>query len=361
MSAAHRITVAIPGRAYDVLVGTDMTKEISEFVELPSDVEKAAVVTHPELRAYAEPVAESLRHAGLETTMLELSSGEGSKSLESTGRLLEELASAGFHRHDVLVALGGGVITDVGGFVASTYARGMNLVHVPTTLLGQVDAAIGGKTGVNLTAGKNLVGTIYQPTAVICDVVLLATCPPEEIRSGLAEVIKYGFIADPGLLDIVETSTNAIVTADPTILVDLVARCCAIKGEVVAADERESNIRARLNYGHTFAHAIEKTEGFGAIRHGEAVALGMMAAAYLARELDRIDDDLVAHHRRVIDAAGLPTSASLDLERLQDAWNLDKKYRGGVRFVLLSGLARPEVDVAVPPAALAVAVERLRS
>jgi 3-dehydroquinate synthetase len=235
----------------------------------------------------------------------------------------------------------------------------MSLIQVPTTLLGQVDAAIGGKTAVNLDAGKNLVGTFFQPVAVISDVDLLTTCPPAEMRSGLAEVIKYGFISEPKLLDDVEVSVDRIVDADPDIVVDIVARCSAIKAGIVATDERESGVRAYLNYGHTFAHAIEKLNDF-TIRHGEAVALGMMGAAYLARELGRIDDELVAHHRRVIETAGLPTSASLDLDGLQGAWKLDKKYRGGVRFVLLAGLGKPGSGIAASSDAVAAAVERLR-
>ena len=361
MASERRVRVGIADRPYDIVVGRGLVREAGTLVDIPDGAEKAFVVTHPELRSYSEPVAVSLASRGLDAVTVEVAAGERSKSLGAASDLYDSLAAAGAHRHDLVVAVGGGVVTDVAGFVASTFARGMHLVNVPTTLLGQVDAAIGGKTAVNLEAGKNLVGTIHQPIAVLCDVDVLATCPADEMRSGLGEVIKYGFIAEPSLLDVVERSAHSLVEGDSEILMDVVARCCAIKADIVAADERETSVRAILNYGHTFAHAIEKLKGFGAVPHGNAVALGMMAAAYLARELDRIDDDLVAHHRRVIDAAGLPTSASLDLDKLQDAWKLDKKYRGGVRFVLLAGLAKPESGIVAPPDALEKAVERLRS
>jgi 3-dehydroquinate synthase len=275
------------------------------------------------------------------------------------GDLAERLAALNAHRHDLVVGFGGGVVTDVAGFVASTYARGMNVLHVPTTLLGQVDASIGGKTGVNLEAGKNLVGTFHQPIAVVCDVDVLASCPIEELRAGMAEVVKYGFISDPDLLPLVEERVDEMYAGDAKLLVDVVARCASIKASIVSADEREQGSRAFLNYGHTFAHAIEKARAFSGIRHGEAVALGMMAAAYLAQELGRIDESVVALHERVLRAAGLPTQEPFDLPELEDAWVLDKKYRQGVRFVLLNGVGRPEAGIEAPRDALATALKRM--
>jgi 3-dehydroquinate synthetase len=230
---------------------------------------------------------------------------------------------------------------------------------VPTSLLAQVDAAIGGKTGVNLERGKNLVGTIYQPNAVICDVSLLASCPEAEMRSGMAEVIKYGFIADPDLLDVVVRDRVAIEARDEAVLVDLVARCVAIKASIVASDERETGERAFLNYGHTYAHGIEAAAGFSGIRHGEAVAIGMMAAALTAQELGRIEDDVVELHRRTLRAFDLPVGAELDLARLEQAWMNDKKYQGGVRFVLLMGVGKPEAGIEVPRAVLGNVIDRL--
>jgi 3-dehydroquinate synthetase len=250
-------------------------------------------------------------------------------------------------------------VCDVAGFVASTYHRGVALIHVPTTLLAQVDAAVGGKTGVNLAQGKNLVGTFHQPRAVLCDVDLLATLPRAELRAGMAEVVKYGLIADPSLLDVAATEAGAILAADPVVLAAVVERSVGIKAAVVGDDERELGRRAHLNYGHTFGHAIERASGFTGIRHGEAVALGMMAAAYLAEELGRVDGEVVDAHRRPLEALGLPVEGSYDIGALEAAWRHDKKYRRGVRFVLLAGLARPEAGVHAPRALVARALERL--
>ncbi|MGH2805934.1 MAG: 3-dehydroquinate synthase [Actinomycetota bacterium] len=355
----RRVLVDLGERSYEIVIGRALAARLGEIIPSFPDAEKVFFITHPSRYTQARPAFESLQTRSLAVGILMIPEGEATKSLENVASLYEKLAAAGAHRHDVVVTFGGGVVSDAAGFVASTYARGMPLVHVPTTLLGQVDAAIGGKTGVNLPQGKNLVGTIYQPSMVVCDADLLVTCPPEEIRSGLAEVIKYGFIAEPDLLDFVETNAGTLVAGDPRMYVEIVARSVAIKAAVVAGDEREGGIRAHLNYGHTFAHAIELNENFGGIRHGEAVALGMMAAAYLAREMDRIDDHVLALHRRVLSSVGLPVTASLNLDSLEAAWRLDKKYRRGVRFVLLADLGKPEADVEAPREALEKTIERL--
>jgi 3-dehydroquinate synthase len=258
-----------------------------------------------------------------------------------------------------VVAVGGGVITDLSGFVASTFNRGMPVVHVPTTLLAQVDAAIGGKTGVNLPQGKNLVSTFHQPRLVVCDVGVLESLPVAELRAGMAEVAKYGFISDPELLEILESKAGDLLDGEPHLLADVVARSVEIKAGVVSADELERGGRAVLNYGHTFAHAIEHAAGYEGIRHGEAVALGMMAAAHLARGLDRIDDAVVAAHRRVLQSLELPVTASLDYDTLHEAWLRDKKYEGGVRFVLLGDLGRAEPGITAPREAVEEALKRL--
>jgi 3-dehydroquinate synthase len=257
------------------------------------------------------------------------------------------LAEVPAHRDDVVIAFGGGVIGDLAGFVASTYARGLKLLQVPTSLLAQVDAAIGGKTGIDLPQGKNLVGTFWQPLGVVSDVGLLETLPSEELVSGLAEMIKYGLISDPRILEDVVAKRDEILRASPAVLADLVARCAAIKAEVVSADEREGGQRAFLNYGHTVGHAIEHASGYEGCRHGEAVALGMMAAAYLAAELGRIDEEAVRLHRTTLEAVGLPVRAALDLDSLEEAWDRDKKFRGGVRFVLLQSIGQPEAGIKV--------------
>ena len=354
-AAPTRIPVPVPGGPYEVIVGPGLSARLGELLpELPR-AEKAFLVTQARLAPLAEAALSSL-DAGLSVDVAMVPEGEGAKSLEAASALYDWLASSRAHRGDVIVSFGGGVVCDLAGFVASTYARGMHLVHVPTTLLAQVDAAIGGKTGVNLKSGKNLVGTFYQPAAVICDVDLLRALPDAELRSGMAEVVKYGLIAEPELLAVVEAEGGALLAGDGALLSTVVERSAAIKAGVVAADEREAGVRAHLNYGHTFGHAIEWVSG---CRHGEAVALGMMAAAYLAEELGRIEPHVVDVHRRTLEAVGLPTSATFDAGELEPAWELDKKYRHGVRFVLLRGLGAPEAGVAAPRDAVARAVRRL--
>jgi 3-dehydroquinate synthase len=269
------------------------------------------------------------------------------------------MADAPAHRHDLVISVGGGVVSDLAGFVASTYARGLPVVHVATSLLGQVDAAIGGKTGVNLPQGKNLVGTVHQPIAVICDVAALDTLPDEELRSGMAEVIKYGLIGDPELLDLILVRSDDILRRDPQILEELVVRSARAKASVVAEDEFERGSRAALNYGHTFAHALEQASGYSGLRHGEAVALGMMAAAHLANELGRIDGGAVDLHRRTLEAVGLPVSAALGIEELESAWMRDKKYKEGVRFVLLRDIGVVETGIRVEKQVVARALERM--
>jgi shikimate kinase/3-dehydroquinate synthase len=359
-----RVWTSAGDGGYPVYVGADLMARADFFLPSFDGAELAYVITHPSLAQLAVPVAAALEGRGLAAHVGAIPEGESSKSIAAAAVLYDELAKAGAHRKDVIVAVGGGVVTDLAGFVASTYHRGMPVVHVPTSLLGQVDAAVGGKTGVNLDHGKNLVGTWHQPAVVICDVKLLETLPEAELRAGLAEVIKYGFIAQPGILDLVAGNVEAIFERDEKILSAIVARSVAIKADIVSRDERELGERAHLNYGHTFAHAIEhaswsESEESSAIRHGEAVALGMMAAAHLARELGRIDDGVVDLHRRVLDLVGLPTSASLELPTLERAWRHDKKYQDGVRFVLLNYVGAPEAGVRASGAAISSALERM--
>jgi 3-dehydroquinate synthase/shikimate kinase/3-dehydroquinate synthase len=356
----RRVTVALGDRSYDVVVGRGISEQVTTFVPPTPNAEKAMIVTHASLAPMAKQVAASLESRGLATGILPVPEGEVSKSIVVAESLWEQMVDGGWHRSDLVVAFGGGVVSDLAGFVAATYNRGVPLLNVPTTLLGQVDAAIGGKTGVNLPQGKNLVGAIHQPLVVVCDVDLLRSLPPEELRSGLAEVVKYGLIADATLLALVERQARAILSGDPEVLLDVVTRCVAVKASIVASDENERGVRAHLNYGHTFGHAIEHAAEFRGLRHGEAVALGMMAAAYLARELGRIDEDVVQTHRRVLQAMELPVTASLDLAALERAWRHDKKYQSGVRFVLLSAIGRVEAGIEAPRPALERAIERMQ-
>ncbi len=355
----RRVAVPLAERGYEVVVGADLLRNLVDLLPPLRGAQRAFVVTHPGLERLAKEAGDALGGLGLEIEHLVIDEGEPSKSLATVEALWRELATRTAHKRDVVVGVGGGVISDVAGFVAATYARGMPLVHIPTTLLAQVDAAVGGKCGVNTPEGKNLIGAVYQPRAVICDVALLESLPPEELRSGMAEVVKYGLIAAPELLETVEDTGPRRYGGDTRTLVDVVARCAAIKASYVAADERDEGVRAHLNYGHTFAHAIEKLGGFQGIRHGEAVALGMMAAAYLSNELGRLDDAGVALHRRVLTEVGLGVTADLTLEDMEEAWQHDKKHLGGTRFVLLNEIGSPEAGIEAPRDRIQAALERM--
>jgi 5-deoxy-5-amino-3-dehydroquinate synthase len=309
------VEVAVPGGAYPVLVGPGVRGELASV--LPGDARRAAIVTQPGIGVPVDP--------GREHRTFEIGEGEGAKTLATVEDLCRGWASWGLTRGDVVVAVGGGLVTDVAGFAAATYHRGVPVVHVPTTLLGMVDAAIGGKTGVNLPEGKNLVGAFWQPLAVLCDTDTLDTLPPRELRSGQGELAKYHFLADTDLLDLD--------------LVERVAAAVQIKAAVVAADEREdpTNRRGRaiLNYGHTLAHALEIATAHD-LRHGEAVAVGLAYAAALGRRLGRIDAARVAQHHRVLAAyeldARLP--AGIDQDHLLSLMGRDKKAIAGLTFVL---------------------------
>ena len=305
------VPVDLGDAAYDVLVGHGARHRLLEV--LPVGAKRAAVVTQPDIGVPVDP--------GVEHQTFLMDAGEEAKNLEQVEDLCRRFAQWGLTRRDVVVAVGGGVVTDTAGFAAAVYHRGVAVIHVPTTLLGQVDAAIGGKTGVNLPEGKNLVGAFWQPAAVLCDTEVLATLPPREYASGLGEMAKYHFLTGDDLMDLP--------------LDERVARCVAIKAEIVAADEREDGRRALLNYGHTLAHALE-TAGHFDLRHGEAVAIGLVFAARLAERQERIDAPRVAEHEAVVSAYGLPTTidGEADPEELLRLMKRDKKAIDGLTFVL---------------------------
>ena len=311
---------------------------------------------------------QSLETAGRSVVSYAVASGEASKSLQSLDVLYGWLSSHRAERRDVVFALGGGVTTDLAGTAAATYLRGMPLVHAPTTVLGMVDAAIGGKVAIDLPSGKNLVGAFYQPRAVLADAATLATLPPRELRSGFAEVIKHGFIRDEPMLDLLDESVDSLLnpaagTDDETrrqLLVDVITRNQAIKAAVVSADERESDIRAILNYGHTLGHAIEAVTGYSAVLHGEAVAMGMIAVAEMGNALGLIDEALVTRHRRLIERFGLPTQSPPGLGRAEilEAMSRDKKVVGGKQhWVLLESIGSPIVRDDVPAEIVSEAID----
>ncbi len=310
----------------------------------------------------------SLEQAGRSVCSYSVPSGEASKTLASLTRLYEWLSSHRAERGDVIFALGGGMITDLGGMAAATYLRGMPLVHAPTTVLGMVDAAIGGKVAVDLPSGKNLVGAFYQPRAVVADTATLATLPSRELRSGFAEVIKHGFIRDEPMLDLLEESADVLLNPAASVsdhscrqlLVDVITRNQSIKAAVVSDDERESDVRMVLNYGHTLGHAIEAVTGYSPVLHGEAVAMGMVAVAEMGCSLGMIDEALVSRHRRLIERFDLPTQSPPGLGRAEivEAMSRDKKVVGGKqRWVLLDGVGNPIVRDDVPAEVVSEAIE----
>jgi 3-dehydroquinate synthase len=336
------VPVALGARSYDVHVGEGALPKAAGLVPDINGCERVAIVSDANVdRAWGDTAAEAFAPLGStgEVERLVVDAGETSKSMQRVGALLEELASRKVRRSDLLVALGGGMVGDLAGFAASIYQRGMALVQAPTSLLAQVDAAV-----VNLAAGKNLAGTFYQPRAVIADTATLRSLPEREYLSGLAEVAKYGFSLDPRLLERIEADTAALRGRDPEVLEEIVARSVAIKASIVAADERDlDDRRIVLNYGHTLAHALEALGGYEQWLHGEAVSVGLVFASALARELGYLDAADADRHKRVLEALGLPVTAAFDPAAIESAWTMDKKYRGGIRWVLLKGIGDPFV------------------
>ncbi|MGL5866028.1 MAG: 3-dehydroquinate synthase [Dermatophilaceae bacterium] len=333
-------TVIRVGERYDVVVGHGVSDQV---VGLVGDGVRQVLLVRPEpLARVAEPVVAGLRAAGLVVHEAAVPDAEAAKTSEVAAGLWGLLGREAFTRTDVVVTVGGGTTTDLGGFVAATWLRGVRVVHVPTTLLAMVDAAVGGKTGINTDEGKNLVGAFHEPAGVLCDLDVLTTLPRVDLVAGLAEVIKTGFIADPRILELVEADPEAALDPGGAVLRELVERSVRVKADVVAQDLRESYLREVLNYGHTLAHAIEQVEGYR-MRHGEAVAIGMVFVAELAARAGRLAPEVVARHRSVLTAVGLPVSWPRGgFDDVLAAMRRDKKSRGAVlRFVVLDDVARP--------------------
>ena len=325
--------------AYDVVVGRGVAEALPAML---TGADRVAVVSSGSVLPFAEKALGALNNSDFEVQPLLIPDGEAAKDIEVAQRVWAALGEGGFTRSDAVVAVGGGAVTDLAGFVAATWLRGVRIVHMPTTLLGMVDAAVGGKTAVNTAAGKNLVGAFHQPAGVICDLDALGTLPRADFVAGMAEVVKAGFIADPEILTALERGDGA---DDGTLLHELVVRAIQVKANVVAADPTESGRREVLNYGHTLAHAIERDAGFGAWRHGDAVSVGLVFAAELGRLAGRLDAATAGRHRAILSGLGLPTSYDADAwPRLRDAMRVDKKARGArLRFVVLEGVGRPVV------------------
>ncbi|NRF66609.1 3-dehydroquinate synthase [Aquincola sp. S2] len=356
--APQRVPIALGDRSYEILIGSGLLSLDGAWAGLPASADALIVTNTTVAPLYGAALAERLQARHRRVLTVALPDGEVHKDWTTLNRIFDALLEAGCDRKTVLYALGGGVVGDMTGFAAACYMRGVPFVQLPTTLLAQVDSSVGGKTAINHPLGKNMIGAFYQPARVLCDLDLLSTLPRRELSAGLAEIIKYGPIADPAFLDWLEASLDDLLALDVAALSHAVRRSCEIKAWVVGQDEREAGLRAILNFGHTFGHAIEAGLGYGAWLHGEAVGCGMVLAAELSARLGLIDRALVDRLRALIARAGLPVQAPrLGIHRWLELMRVDKKAEGGeIRFVLLDGLGRATMRPA-PDALVAEAIE----
>ena len=340
-----QVRVDTPGGAYPIHIAAGRLDELAHSI--PDDATAVALVTNDTVSAlYGTRARAALAASGKPVHVIELPDGEGHKTWETLNRIFDALLVAQLDRKAVLVALGGGVVGDVCGFAAACYMRGVRFVQAPTTLLAQVDSSVGGKTAINHPLGKNMIGAFYQPLAVEIDTDVLATLPPREVSAGLAEVIKYGMIADAPFFDWCEAHAQALRALDPEAVRHAIRRSCEIKARVVSRDERDMGLRAILNFGHTFGHAIESGLGYGQWLHGEAVGCGMVMAAELSARACGLDAAVVERIRSLVAAIGCPVRApDLGVDRWLDLMRVDKKVEGRViRYVLLPALGRADVQ-----------------
>jgi 3-dehydroquinate synthase len=353
--SVRTVSVQLENRSYAIKIAPGLLQKLGGECARLKLGDRCAIITDTNVgKFFAKPVYESLLKAGFEPVLITVPAGETAKSLKSAQSCYDQLALHKLERKSFIVALGGGVVGDLAGFVAATYLRGIQFVQVPTTLLAQVDSSVGGKTGVNLKAGKNLVGAFYQPRLVLCDLETLKTLPEREFISGLAEVIKYGIIYDAKLFAQLERELPKILKRDEKILAPVIARCCEIKAEVVSQDETENGLRAILNFGHTIGHAIENSFGYGKFLHGEAISIGQVAAAKLSAKILGLPQCDVERIENLFARAGLPVQIKLNSaqrKKLFDAMMLDKKAsRGEIKFVLAEKIGRVVWGQKISPA-----------
>ncbi len=343
-----QVKVDLGTRSYEVVVESGVLPSAGAEIASVCRGRTALVVTEPAVgKLYAGDVLESLRAAGFQAFVAEIPGGEECKTLQTVSAVYDRLLDARIDRGGVLVTLGGGVVGDLGGFAAATYLRGIDFVQIPTTLLAQVDASVGGKVGVDLPQGKNLVGAFYQPKRVIIDPDVLATLPRREFAGGLAELIKHGIIFDESLFAFLGAHTSELLTLDRDVLEQSISRSCEIKAEVVTRDERESGLRAILNFGHTVGHGIETATGYAKYSHGEAVAIGMVTAAIISEALGIARMPVVSEVARALSAVGLPIAPDrdIDVDSVIRAMSYDKKVVfGKLRFVLLAAIGQVEIS-----------------
>lgn len=342
----QRLSIDLGERSYDILIGPGLRKRVGEFLKAVLKPSRVVVITHPSINElYGEEVVGNFVAQGWTTDIIEIPEGESSKNLGQAEKLYDHLLELNCDRKSVLVALGGGVIGDLVGFVAATYQRGIPFIQVPTTLLSQVDSSVGGKTAVNHPKGKNMIGAFYQPRLVVADLETLRTLPQKEFRAGLAEIVKYGVISDARLFEFLEAHYKEILNLDHKSLAHIVETSCAIKAEVVEKDERESHYRMILNFGHTFGHAIESLTEYSQFIHGEAVAIGMVCAAQLSLSVGKCSEDVPRRIKALLKNLDLPVDmpeldASAVLESLyHDKKTMDRK----IKFILVNEIGSIEI------------------
>ena len=332
-----KVRVVLGERSYDICIGHDFLQTLKDYIHSFSLGKKTAIITNPKLRLlYGGIIEQQWKEKGCMPVIIELPAGERYKTLKSVSKIYDVLIKEKFERNSSIIALGGGVIGDIAGFVAATYLRGIPYIQIPTSLVAQVDSSVGGKTGVNHPLGKNLIGAFYQPSLVWIDVEVLKSLPRRELVAGMAEVVKYGVIADDQFFSFIEENYKKILSLEQEVLIHTVERSCEIKAMVVSADEREKGLRAILNFGHTIGHAIETVTGYKRYKHGEAVSLGMVCAARLASIMGICHQDIFLRIKRLCKLLGLPTSIpGMEFEALWDILQRDKKViNGKVRFIL---------------------------
>ncbi|MCK8826644.1 3-dehydroquinate synthase [Natroniella acetigena] len=342
----EEVKVDLGVRSYQIKVGEDLLKDIGTYLTELEIGSKVLIITNDLVDSlYGQEVKDSLKEVGFTVEVAKIGDGEKYKSLETAQQLYDQAVVAGLDRSSSILALGGGVVGDIAGFIAATYMRGVNFIQVPTTLLAQVDSSVGGKVAVNHAAGKNLIGDFYQPQLVVADINVLSTLEEKELKAGLAEVIKYGVIWDEEFFTFLEDNYKEILTLEPQQVQHLIKVSCQIKAAVVAQDETERGLRAILNYGHTLGHALEAVTDYQYYRHGEGVAIGMLGAAKLAHQIGWLDKADVIRQQRLIENFGLPTSFSQwSVDEICQALTKDKKVEDGViRFILAKEIGEVEI------------------
>jgi 3-dehydroquinate synthase len=358
------ISVPLGERSYAIEIGAGLiaSGRAGDTIAKVAPGKRACIVTHPGLKdAYAAPILQRLEAQGIASTLVTIAPGERTKNLHSIARLYSAFVQAGLDRKSLIVAVGGGVLGDMAGFAAASYLRGIAFVQVPTTLLAQVDASVGGKTGVDLPEGKNLVGAFHQPLAVVVDTDTLRTLPRRELRAGLAEVIKYGIIYDDAFFAAIARSIPALLRREANALTSAIARSCAIKADVVGQDETEQGLRAILNFGHTVGHALEAVTRYRRYKHGEAVAIGMVSACLIGEQVGITPASVTGEVTRVLELAGLPVAFPADIaaDAILEAAQRDKKtVSGRLRFVLASKIGATQLVEDVSASAIRAALAK---